>query len=312
MQLNFNKKSRPERAVLSTVVLLIWIVLLPTAAQARVNVVTTIPSLAALATVVGGDDVVVQRLASPTADPHFVDGRPSFIVALNRADLLVHVGLDLEVGWLPPLLAQARNGAILSGRSGNLDASRVAGPLIGVGASTDRARGDVHAGGSPHFLLDPRMAVNVALAVALRLVELDPPNADRYRQRAAAFKREMAARIKGWERRLAPHTDKPIVSFHASTQYLARWLGLRNIGYIEALPGVAPNASHLAGLILSMRKNKVRVVLSEAWYDAETARVVAAKSGATLFRLPGDVGADGVPTYPALIELIVTGLENAL
>ncbi len=284
----------------------------PAAAWARVKVVASIPTLGSLAAQVGGDLVEVTSLAPATSDPHFVDGRPSYVVALRSADLLIHVGLDLEVGWLPPLVENARNRSILPGSPGNLDAATVAGPLIGVTQSTDRARGDVHAGGNPHYLLDPRMAVNVALAIARRLTEIDPANAAAYRAQAAAFKQAMVTRIATWQQRLAAHKGAAIVTFHDSAQYLTRWLGLRSAGTIEPLPGISPTPGHLAAIILAMRKATVRVVLTEAWYDAKTARLVAEKAGAQLLRLPGDVGAPGVASYQDVIEVIVSGLAEAL
>lgn len=312
MQLDYIKSLSRSHRLLASACAVAALLLGAGPAAARLRVVTSTPSLAALALAVGGEDVAVKSLAPPTSDPHFVDGRPSYVVDLNGADLLIHVGLDLEVGWLPPLVANARNAKILPGASGNLDASTVAGPLLGVGRSTDRAQGDVHAGGDPHYLMDPRMGVNVALGIAQRLVTLDPEHADAYKHRAAAFKQAMTAHIANWQQRMAPHAGAPVVSFHDSTGYLVRWLKLQPAGHVEPLPGVAPTPGHLAQLILEMRRLKVRVVLSEAWYDAETTRVVAEKAGATVLRLPGDVGAPGIDSYPALIETLVAGLEHAL
>ncbi|MFT5429729.1 MAG: zinc/manganese transport system substrate-binding protein [Myxococcota bacterium] len=284
----------------------------PLVGSATVGVVATTPSLGALVRAVGGEHVSVKTLAAPTSDPHFVDGRPSFVVALNRADLLVRVGLELETGWLPGLVAQARNSEILPSKAGDFDASTAAGPLLGVGASTDRRLGDVHGAGNPHYLFDPRMGVNVALALAARLSALDPEHKSSYERRASNFKRVMLRRIADWQSRLKPLAGKPIVTFHDSFGYVARWVGLTVTGHIEALPGVPPTAKHLAGLILKMRRLSVGVIVSEAWYDAETARVVASKTGAKLIRLPGDVGAPGIGSYPDLIEHIVQGLESAL
>ena len=306
MQFDFNKHMTAPLLVALAVM-----VVAPTAALAKVRIVATTPSLGALALAVGGENVTVTTLARPTADPHFVDGRPSFVVALSRADLLIHTGLDLEVGWLPGLLVGSRNSRIQRG-AGNLNASSVAGPLLGTGESTDRQLGDVHAGGNPHYLLDPRMAVNVSLGIAARLVELDPDNAATYQRQAAAFKKAMAAQIAGWTARIKPHAGKAIVAYHDSVPYLARWLGLRVQGHVEPLPGVSPTPKHLARLIADMKRRGIKVIFSEAWYNAETARDVAKETGATLIRLPGDVGAPGVATYSDLIEVIVARLEEAL
>lgn len=312
MQFDFNKRAprpAPRGLVLGLVVALGVVCARP--APAEVRVVATVPSLGALVSVVGGEHVTVSTLVRPSSDPHFIDGRPSYVVALRRADLLVHVGLDLEVGWLPRLLVASRNSAIQRG-DGNLNASTVAGPLLGVGASTDRQLGDVHAGGNPHYLLDPRMAVNVALGIMRRLIALDPDNASAYKRNAAGFKKAMAQRIAGWSARMKGHKGKPIVSYHDSVPYLARFFGLNLVGHVEPLPGVPPTPKHLAGLIANMKRHGAKVVFSEAWYDAESARAVARETGATLIRMPGDVGAPGIGTYADLIETIVARLEKAL
>ena len=280
-------------------------------AVAKVRIVATVPSLGALAQAIGGADVDVQVLAAPTQDPHFVDGRPSFIVALNRADLLVYVGLGLEAGWLPALLQNARNPRILTGSPGHLDASTVAGPILEAGGR-DRAMGDVHPGGNPHYLVDPRYGANVAAAIATRLAQLDPERAATYRANAVRVRGALARHVADWQRRMAAHRGKPVVAYHRSVVYLCRWLGLKRAGYVEPLPGVPPSPSHLAQLILQMRKSGVKVVVSEPWYDAETARVVASKAGATVVRLPGDVGAPGIRSYEDVIEHLVSGLEKAL
>ena len=292
--------------------LLALLLLMQDVAVAKVRVVATIPSLAALASEVGGQHVSVRNLAPPTADPHFVDGRPSFVVALSKADLLIHVGLDLEVGWLPPLVQNARNRKIQPGNPGNLDGSTIAGPLIGVTRDTDRSKGDVHAGGNPHYLMDPRMAVNVAIGITKRLIQIDPDNAEGYKAQAINFKKRMQARISTWKTRLAKAQGTPLVSYHQSTVYLSRWLGMRAIANIEPLPGIQPTPGHLAKVIVTMRRERAKIILSEPWYYAKTARMVAEKAGGTLIRLPGDVGVAGINSYADYMERIVSELEKAL
>ncbi len=292
--------------------MLALLVLMQGVAVAKIRVVATIPSLGALASEVGGQHVSVRNLAPPTADPHFVDGRPSFVVALSQADLLIHVGLDLEVGWLPPLVQNARNRNIQLGNLGNLDGSMVAGPLIGATQSTDRSQGDVHAGGNPHYLMDPRMAVNVAMGIAKRLIQIDPDNTGDYKSQAVNFKKRMMVRIATWQSRLAKAKGAPLVSYHRSTVYLSRWLGMREIASIEPLPGIQPTPGHLAKVIMAMRREKAKIILSEPWYHAKTARMVAEKAGATLIRLSGDVGVAGINSYANYIERMVSKLEKAL
>jgi len=286
--------------------------LLPARASAEVNVVTTVPALADLVRQVGGSHVSVRSLAPSNQDPHYVDARPSFVLALHRADLLVYVGMGLEAGWLPSLLADARNADIQPGRPGHLDASTVCGPILGrPDGRVDRSRGDIHPGGNPHYLLDPHYGLRVADAIAQRLAMLDSEHAQAYRDAYAAFAGRLRRRIAAWERVMAPYRGRPIVGYHESLVYLTHWLGLKEAGFVEPLPGISPSPRHLARLILSMRRQHVGVLLSEPWYDMETARTVAAKSGAKLVRLPGGVGSPGIGDYEAYIDAVVRGLAEA-
>lgn len=260
-------------------------------AAAKVRIAATIPALGAIAKEVAGPEGSVSVLAPPLQDPHFVDGKPSMILTLNRAQLLIHAGRGLESGWLPPLLTNARNGDIQLGKDGNLDASTVAGPLLEADTPLDRSLGDVHPGGNPHYWLDLRRAPPIADAVAERLARLDPTNATRYRSNAARFRAEVQAKVRGWEQVMAPYRGRGLVPYHKSLVYLEEWLGLKELSTIEPLPGIAPSPSHLAKLILEMRGlDRPPLVVSEPWHNLRTAETVAQKAGAKLVRLPGDVG----------------------
>lgn len=267
------------------------LLLLPLASAAEVRVVASIPALGALAKEVVGTQGTVEVLAPPTQDPHFVDGKPTLILRLNRADLLIHAGGSLEVGWLPTLLTGARNGDIQPGKLGNLDASTLGGPLLDVPKRLDRSLGDVHPGGNPHVWFDPRRARKIAKGIAERLATLDPERAAAYRANARAFDERLAQAIATWEEKMRPHRGKAFVSYHKSLNYLADWLGLREFGTIEPLPGISPSPAHLASLIQSMREaTPTPIVVTERWYNQRTARTVAEKAGARLVVLPGDVG----------------------
>jgi len=288
------------------------LMVMPVAASAKLKVVTSLPGLASLVREVGGDRVEVESLAAPNQDPHFVDGRPSFISKLNRADLLVYTGLELEAGWLPPVVTNARNGKIQPGQPGNLDASRFVVPLLGVpSGQVDRRMGDVHPGGNPHFLLSPKYGLMVAHAIAERMTELDPPNAAAYRAGDERFRKDLEARMAGWEASLSKYRGQPIVGYHESTIYLTEWLGLKPAGYLEAIPGITPSPSHLAQLILTMKSQGMKVIIAEPWYDLKTAQVVASKAGASVAVLPGDAGGSGTQTYADMVAAEVRALLSA-
>lgn len=287
--------------------------LLPLASEAQVRVAASIPALGALAKEVVGTHGTVEVLAPPTQDPHFVDGRPTLILRLNRADLLIHAGGSLEAGWLPTLLTGARNGDIQAGKPGNLDASALGGPLLEVPEKLDRSLGDVHPGGNPHVWLDPRRARRIVAGIAERLARIDPERAESYWENAQRFDERLAKAIASWEEKMRPHRGKGFVAYHKSLTYLADWLGLVELGTIEPLPGIAPSPSHLAALILRIReKEPTPIVVAERWHNQRTTRTVAEKAGAKAAILPGDVGSTKENgDYIAFMEDLLDRLAKA-
>jgi zinc/manganese transport system substrate-binding protein len=264
-------------------------VVIPARARAAVAVVATTPDLAAIVRQVAGAGAQVTALALPTQDPHFVDARPNLALALNRADLLVVQGLELEVGWLPALQSGAKNPKIQAGAPGYLDASTLVAPLEVPGGEVSRAQGDIHRGGNPHYLVDPRNGAKVARGVAAKLAAIDPAGAAGYQQRAEALEREaidlaakQAARFTALD-----GGKRKVVVYHRSWAYLEAWLGLTEVGAVEPKPGIPPDPAHVAGLLGAMRAQGVRAVVTEDYYPSTTSKLLADKSGAALCVLPG-------------------------
>jgi zinc/manganese transport system substrate-binding protein len=261
-------------------------------ARAAVLVVTTTPDLAAITRQVGGGSVDVKSLALPTQDPHFVDARPNLALMLNKADLLVIQGLDLEVGWLPVLQTGARNPKIQTGAEGYLDASSFVQVMEAPSGSVTRAQGDVHPGGNPHYLEDPKNGALVAKGIAARLGKIDPANAAAYNQRAEELAKEAAA----LSARLAAKAQaidaskRKVVVYHRSWIYLEAWLGLTEVGAVEPKPGIPPDPAHVAQLLMLMRAQGVRAILAEEYYPQTTTKLLAEKSGAQLVSLSGGAG----------------------
>jgi len=279
-------------------------------AASKLRVVATVGDLGAIAREVLGDagDVVV--LAKPTQDPHFVDARPNLILDLNRADALVSMGLDYEVGWLPVLVKGSRNARIQSGSAGNLVASTLV-PLLEVPQQRiDRSMGDIHPGGNPHFTLDPRNGARVARGLAERFGNLAPDNRALYAKNADAFVARLEARTKDWEHRLASRRGTPVVSYHKSFVYLTSWLGLVEVGTIEPKPGIPPNAAHVAELVNEMKGRKVPAILQERWYPSSVAETIASQTGAKLVLIPGMTPERG--SYADHVDEVVRALEAAL
>ena len=286
--------------------------LAPRQAEAKVRVVTTIETFADLARKVGGDRVEVTALARGMMDPHFVEPKPSLVIALNRADLLVQVGLELEIGWLPPLVLASRNGRIQAGAPGALDASASI-PVLDVPATkVDRSLGDIHPQGNPHYWLVPDNARIVAEEIAARLEAIDAPGAATYRANLGAFQAELQRRRLKWESEAAGLRGMKVVTYHKSWSYLSRWLGLVEIGYVEPKPGIPAPPSHIARLIGLIRTGGAKVLLMESFYPRNTVDLVAQKSGARTVVLPSDVNAQPLAKdYFALVDQVVRGLVEA-
>jgi zinc/manganese transport system substrate-binding protein len=284
-------------------------VVAPRAALAKLRVITTIETFADLARQVGGDRVEVRALSRGYMDPHFVESKPSLVIELNRADLLVHVGLELEIGWLPPLVLGARNSKIQAGQPGNLDAStRI--PVLDVPATkVDRSLGDIHPQGNPHYWIAPVNALIVAQEIAERLGAIDPPGAPSYKANLERFSAELARRRAGWEKRAARIKGTKIVTYHRSWSYVSSWLGLQEVGYVEPKPGIPAPPSHIAQLIGLMRKEGVTRILMESFYPRNTVELVAQKAGARALIMPSDVGATpAITSYFQLVDAVVQKL----
>jgi zinc/manganese transport system substrate-binding protein len=282
-------------------------------ASAKLNVVATTPDFGAIASAVGGSEVSVTTLAKPTEDPHFVDAKPSFILKLNRADALIEGGADLEIGWLPALLDQARNNKLASGAPGRISCSQGI-QLMEVPATLDRSKGDIHAAGNPHYLTDPYNAKIVATHIAEGFSTLDPKSAETYRNNLKRFNEQLEAKLNEWQSLMAPFKDQQVVAYHDSWPYFARRFNLKLDLFLEPKPGIPPTPVHLAEVILHMRTDHVRAILVEPYQNRKTAQTVAADTGATVVdvaQFPGGVkGTEG--GYIELMDHDVHAVAKAL
>ena len=281
-------------------------------AQARLNVVATLPDYAALAREIGGDKVEVTSLAKPTEDPHFVDARPSFVVKLRTADVLIEGGAELEVGWLPPLLQNARNEKIESGKPGRVVASQGI-RLLDVPATLSRAAGDVHASGNPHFMVDPIIAKAVAQHIAQAFAAIDPANAAGYQANYAKFEATINAKLQDWGGALLPYKGQPLAAYHDSWVYFAHRFGFTIETFLEPKPGIPPSPSHLAEVIAKMKTEHVKAILVEPFQNRKIAEKVASSTGAHVVdaaQFPGAL--PNADSYAAHIDALVARVAAAL
>ncbi len=249
-------------------------------AQGKLNVITTTEDLASIAREVGGDRVTVESISRGYQDPHFVEAKPSFILKLQRADVLVVVGRELEIGWLPPLIQQSRNSKVQQGAEGYLDASLQAQILEVPQGQITRAMGDVHPLGNPHYWLDPENGKRIAKQIADKFSQLRAGDRAQFEQRLTDFTARLDAAEKRWLAQMAPYKGTKIVTYHRSFPNFAERFGLDIVGYVEPRPGIPPSPQHTLDLINEMKRQNVKLVLVEPYFDLKTPNAIGRATGA--------------------------------
>jgi ABC-type Zn uptake system ZnuABC Zn-binding protein ZnuA len=312
------------------------------------QVCATVPDLGSLVQAVGGDQVSVTVFAKGKEDPHFVEAKPSFIKALSQADLYIQIGLELEIAWASVLLQNARNGRILPGESGFIDASKVIAPLEVPTGTVDRSMGDVHPGGNPHYLLDPLNGLRVARLIKDKLSELRPEKKQFFDEHylvfnkktgKALFGEKLASKYEleklallyeggklepflkeqkevgsfgGWLEMTSPYFGSKVVADHNMWPYFGRRFGISVVGFLEPIPGLSPTTKHLQVIIDMMRAQKIKVILSSPYFDPRHAQFVAKNTGAKIANLAHQVGArPGTDDYLSMIDYDVRQVVTA-
>jgi len=293
--------------------LLLGLLLSPGFAQAKkLNVVTATTDLAALAQEVGGDKIQVESIAKGYQDPHFVEAKTSFLLKLRQADLLIVVGLQLEIGWLPPLINQSGNARVQVGAAGYLDASQFAEILDIPTGTVTRAMGDVHPLGNPHYWLDPDNGRRIARGLAGKFGELDAPNRAYYQDRFQDFDKRLTAAEQKWDAEMKPFRGRKVVTYHNSFTNFAKHFGLNVIGYVEPRPGIPPTPSHTIELIGLMKRENCKAILVEPYFDLKTPQSIARETGAQVVQyLPSVGGEKEVTDYFKLFDYDIGLLTKA-
>jgi zinc/manganese transport system substrate-binding protein len=306
------------------------------------RVCTSIPDLGNLAQQIGGTEVSVTVFARSGDDPHFVEARPSHTRALSDADVLMVVGLELEIGWIPILQQQARNSRILPGGSGFIDASDAITPIGIPAPDTDRSHGDIHAGGNPHYLSDPVCGLQVAQLITQRFIALAPERRAHFERQWHDFARRMAVALfgeargqtlasdeviaqaqaetrqpqtqtGGWFGALHAYRGAAIVTDHDAYPYFAQRFGLRIVGFLEPKPGIAPTTSHLTHLLDLIRVQNVRGIITSPYFDKRSTQLIATQSNKPLIRFAHQVGAQPhTDDYLRFIDHNVKAIAAAL
>jgi len=285
----------------------------PTAAEAKkLSVVTSTTDLAALTEEVGGDKLNVESIAKGYQDPHFVEAKPSFLLKLRQADLLISVGLQLEIGWLPPLITQSGNPRIQVGAQGYLDASQFAKILEIPQGTVTRAEGDVHPLGNPHYWLDPDNGRRIARGIANKLADLDPADGAFFQQRFQDFEKRLLAAEQQWDAEMKPYRGRKVVTYHRSLPNFAKHFGVDVIAYVEPRPGIPPTPSHTLELMQLMKRENCKIILVEPYFDLKTPQSIARETGAqVVVYLPSVGGVKEVTTYFQLFDYDIALLTKA-
>lgn len=281
-------------------------------AQAKLAVVTTTPDLASIVSEIGGDDVKVSSVAKGTQDPHYIEAKPSYMLNVSRADLVVSVGLELEIGYLPPILQGARNPKVMPGSRGYLEAGSLIDPLEVPHGKVSRAEGDIHPLGNPHFMLDPIRAGEVAVGIAERMGEIDPSHAAQFKSKAQAIQSRLKAAVPKWQARIEKSGVKKIITYHKTLTYFLDRFHVQNPAILEPKPGIPPTAGHTLDVIGTIQSEKVPLILVENYFDPSvTNRIKESVPSVRVEVVPVSVeGAPGIKTVDDLFEKLVSAIER--
>lgn len=281
-------------------------------AISQLKIVTTLPDLKSIAESIGGEYVDAFSIATGYQNPHFVDPKPSYILKLSKADMFITVGLDLEIGWVPPLLNSARNAKIQKGGEGYVDASTNI-PLLQVPTSISRAEGDIHIYGNPHYWLDPLNGKIIAQTICTALIRLDPEHRAQFESRLQRFNQTIDSKINNWEAQLKPYRGTKVIAYHNEWPYFEQRFGLQIVDFLEPKPGIPPTPSQLAKIINTMKRENIKIIINSPYFTAESADLVARNTGGTVVTLATSVGAyPRIKTYTDLFDYNVQQILSAV
>ena len=272
-------------------------------AAGKLNVITSTQDIASIASEIGGDRITVEAIAKGYQDPHFVEPKPSFLLKLQKADLLAVVGLQLEIGWLPPLITQSRNSKIQEGSAGYMDMSQFCQILEIPTTQVTRAMGDVHPLGNPHYWLNPENGRRMAKAFENKFSELRPADKAYFAERDADFDKRLTEAEKRWDAQMAPYHGRKVITYHRSWPNFCERFGLVVVDYVEPKPGIPPTPSHTLEVINTMKRDGIKLILVEPYFDIRTPDSIArAVGGSVAYLMPSVGGVKEITDYFKLFD----------
>ncbi|MFI5217876.1 MAG: metal ABC transporter substrate-binding protein [Bacteroidia bacterium] len=277
-----------------------------------IKVVTTLTDLKSITEFIGGDKVEAFAIATGYQNPHFVDPKPSYIIKLSTADMFVTIGLDLEMGWSPSLLASSRNNKIQKGNPGYVDASENV-PLMQVPSSINRAEGDIHIYGNPHYWLDPLNGKVIAKNICEGLIRISPGNKNYFEANLKTFNDKIDLKLKEWSAKMLPFKGAKIIAYHNEWCYFENRFGLKIVDFLEPKPGIPPTPSQLVKIIGEVKSNGIKVIISSPYFTTSSSDVVAKQTNAKTLVLATSTGAfDAVKNYFDVFDYNINKLVEAL
>ena len=294
------------------IVIILTLCIFSFANAGTIRVVTTTTDTKSIAEMIGGDKVSVSSIATGYQNPHFVDPKPSYIIGLTKADLFVTIGLDLETGWSPQLLSSSRNNKIQKGSQGYVDASEGI-SLLQVPSSLNRAEGDIHIYGNPHYWLDPMNGKVIARNIANGLERVDPSNKSVYEKNLQTFYSKIDMKMKEWQSKMALFKGAKIIAYHNEWVYFEARFGLQIVDFMEPKPGIPPTPSQLVKVIKEIKANNIKVIISSPYFTTSSSDVVAKQTGVKVLTLATSVGGfDLIKNYFDLFDYDINQLTVAL
>lgn len=292
-------------------ILFFYTVLISFPATAQLKVITTTMNLYSLTKSIGRDKISPYSFTKGPQDPHFQEAKPSYMRKAKEADLLVFIGMDLEVGWLSNIIDGSRNPRIQEEQAGHLPASRFIQALSVPDGKVDRFFGDVHPFGNPHYMLDPLRALKVAKGIQKKLSEIDPKNKQYYKDNYKSFEKHIKGKMREWRKRIRDSGVKNIVTYHSSFEYFLERFQLNLTGTVEEKPGIPPSAKYILKLTEKMEKDQCSCILTASFYGGKWMKKFKKTRPVHIETTAIEVGAlKPAKGYTLMIEGIVRAVEN--
>ncbi|WP_373001240.1 metal ABC transporter substrate-binding protein [Sulfurimonas sp.] len=285
------------------------LLLLPLTLFAHMNIAVSYPYIGAITKSIGGEHINTVVLAKGNWDPHFVVPRPSLISKMRNADALIMNGGQLEIGWLPALLRRAGNDKTNVGAKSFLNLSHHV-ELINKPSTVDRAGGDIHPDGNPHFHLDPHNIIVLAKKIEQFLISIDSEHADVYKKNYEKFSSSWQEKMKVWQEKMASKKGMKVIQFHNNLAYFNKAYGLVNVGTIEPLPGIPPSSRHIINTIKLINDENPCCILHDVYHSTKTAEFIREKTGIKIVLMPHDIGAlDNIEDLTSLFDYLTGAIE---